>query len=230
LALKVFTTVALKGVLEQFSGELRQSTGYGLAMSFGPAPVVVQRVREGAAADVVIVTPDSWRALVRDGHGIEGTGRDIAQSVIGVAIRAGAPRPRIGTAQEFKDALLQAKSVAYTDPSTGAASGVHFMKIAESFGIADAIRAKAKLGSGGPVAEFVASGEAEIAVQQLCEHLLIAGVDVIGPIPSELNKTTIFTAGVVTRSSAQKEAAALIALLAAPHVRAAMPSHGLQPV
>jgi molybdate transport system substrate-binding protein len=124
LDLKVFTTVALKGVLEQFSGELRQSTGYGLAMSFGPAPVVVQRVREGTAADVVIVTPDSWRALVRDGHGIEGTGRDIAQSVIGVAIRAGAPRPRIGTAQEFKDALLQAKSVAYTDPSTGAASGV----------------------------------------------------------------------------------------------------------
>jgi molybdate transport system substrate-binding protein len=230
LDLKVFTSVALKGVLERLGPEFREATGCGLAMTFAPAPVVVRRIREGAAADVAVVTPDSWLTLVRDGFGIPGTERDIAQSVIGVAVRAGAPRPRIGTADEFKEALLRAKSVAYTDPSTGAASGVHFMKVAEGFGIADAIRAKARLGSGGPVAEFVASGEAEIAVQQLCEHMLIAGVDVIGPIPSELNKTTIFTAGVAAGASAPKQAAALIALLAATHVRAAMPSHGLQPV
>lgn len=228
--LKVFTTVALKGVLEQFGPEFRQATGHGLAMTFGPAPVVVQRVRDGVDADVVVVTPDSWLTMVREGDGVAGSERDIATSVIGVAVRSGAPRPKIGTAEEFKDVLVRAKSVAYTDPSTGAASGVHFIKIAERFGIAEAIRAKAKLGSGGPVAEFVASGEAEIAVQQLCEHMLIAGVDVIGPIPAELNKTTTFTAGIAVRSTAKKEASALIALLAAPHVRAAMPAHGLQPV
>jgi len=230
LDLKVFTTVALKGVLEQFGPEFRQSTGFGLAMTFGPAPVVVGRLREGTATDVAIVTPDSWKALVGDGNGIAGTERDIAQSVIGVAVRAGAPRPKIGTAAEFKDALLKARSVAYTDPATGAASGVHFMKVAEGFGIADAIRAKAKLGSGGPVAEFVARGEAEMAIQQLCEHMLIAGVDVIGPIPAELNKTTTFTAGVAARSMAPNEASSLIALLTAPHVRAVMSAHGLRPV
>jgi molybdate transport system substrate-binding protein len=104
------------------------------------------------------------------------------------------------------------------------------MKVVEDFGIADDIRAKAKLGSGGPVAEFVASGEAEMAIQQLCEHMLIAGVDVIGPIPTELNRTTTFTAGVAARASAPNEAASLIALLTAPHVRSAMPAHGLRPV
>ena len=228
--LHVFTSVALKGVLEQFGPEFRQSTGYGLAMTYAPAPVVVRRVREGVAADVLIVTPDSWPVLVRDGNAVAGTERDFAQSVVGVAVRAGAPHPKIGTADEFKETLLRAKSVAYTDPATGAASGVHFMKLVETFGIADAIRAKAKLGIGGPVAEFVASGEAEIAIQQLCEHMLIAGVDVVGPIPAELNRTTTFTAGVAARSSAPEIAAALIALLTAPHVRAALPSHGLQPV
>jgi molybdate transport system substrate-binding protein len=230
LDLQVFTTVALKGVLEQFGPEFRQSTGYGLTMTYGPAPVVVRRVREGTVADVLIVTPDSWSDLVREGNGIGGTGRDFATSVVGVAVRAGAPHPKIGTATEFKNALMQAKSVAYTDPATGAASGVHFMKLMEGFGIADAIRAKAKLGSGGPVAEFVASGEAEIAIQQLSEHMLIAGIEVVGPIPAELNRTTTFTAGVAARSSAPKEAAAVVALLTAPHVRAAMPAHGLRPV
>ena len=228
--LHVFTSVALKGVLEQFGPEFRHATGYRLTMTYAPAPVVVRRVSEGTAADVLIVTPDSWQTLVREGNGIVGTERDFATSVVGVAIRAGAPRPKIGTAEEFKTALMQAKSVAYTDPATGAASGVHFMKVAEGLGIADAMRAKAKLGSGGPVAEFVASGEAEIGIQQLCEHKLVAGVDVIGPIPAELNRTTTFTAGVAARSSARREAEALVALLAAPHVRAAMPSHGLTPI
>ena len=91
------------------------------------------------------------------------------------------------------------------------------------------MKAKAKLGDGGPVAEFVARGEADIAIQQLCEHMLVKGVDVVGPLPDELNKTTTFTAGVTKSAAAPNEAAALIKLLLAPHVRAAMPSHGLQP-
>jgi molybdate transport system substrate-binding protein len=228
--LNVFTSVALKGVLEQLAPEFRQMSGHGLAMTYGPAPIVVKRVREGEAADVLVVTPESMPALIRDGHAVAGTERDIARSVIGVAVRAGASRPKIGTAEEFRQSLLNAKSIAYTDPSTGAASGVHFMALMEQFGIADAVRAKAKLGSGGPVAEFVASGEAEIAIQQLCEHMLVAGVDVIGPIPAELNKTTTFTAGVASRSTVPRVAAQLIELLMAPQVQRGMPAHGLEPI
>jgi molybdate transport system substrate-binding protein len=228
--LVVLPTVALMGLLEQLAPEFLAATGHGLTMRYGPGGVVMRWLREGAAGDVFVVTPDGVEALVGEGLAVAGSGRSLGSSVVGVAVRAGATRPAIGTVEQFRDTLMAAKSVAYTDPSTGAASGVHFMQICDRLGIADAVRAKAKLGSGGPVAEFVASGEAEIAVQQLSEHMLVAGVDVVGLIPAELNKTTVFAAGIATRAKAPREAAALIELLQAPHIRKAMPSHGLTPV
>jgi molybdate transport system substrate-binding protein len=228
--LNVMASVAFKGVLERFEPEYRQATGLGFAPVYAPAGTVVRRVRAGTTADVVIVTPDTMTLLIDEGFCVAGSERNIATSVIGVAVRAGAPKPKITTAGDLRDALLAARSVAYTDPSTGAASGVHFVQLLERFGIADAVKAKAKLGDGGPVAEFVARGEAELAIQQLCEHMLVPGVDIVGPLPDELNKTTTFTVGVTRSAAAPEEAAALIRLLLAPHVRTAMPSHGLQPV
>ena len=188
------------------------------------------RVGAGTTADVVIITPETMKLLIDEGLAAGGSEHNIAKSVVGVAVRAGARKPAIATADDVRNALIAAKSVAYTDPSTGAASGVHFVQLLERFGIVDAVKAKAKLGDGGPVAEFVARGEAEIAIQQLCEHMLVPGVDVVGPLPDELNKTTVFTAGVTRSAAAPNEGAALIKLLLAPHVRAAMPSHGLTPV
>lgn len=228
--LKLMASVAFKGLLERFEPEYRKATGFGFAPVYAPAGTVVRRVRDGAACDLVIVTPETMKVLIDEGLGAAGSERNIAKSVVGVAVRAGAPKPKIATADDVRRALLAASSVAYTDPSTGAASGVHFVQLLERFGIADVVKAKAKLGDGGPVAEFVARGEAEIAIQQLCEHMLVPGVDVVGPLPDKLNKTTIFTAGVTQSTAAPDEAAALIRLLLAPHVRAAMPSHGLQPV
>jgi molybdate transport system substrate-binding protein len=228
--LHLMASVAFKGLLEQFEPEYRRATGFGFAPVYAPAPVVVRRIRAGEAADLVVVTPDTMQTLIDEGLGVAGSERNVATSVIGVAVRAGAPKPKIGTADDLRRALLAARSVAYTDPSTGAASGVHFMSLLERLGIADAVTAKAKLGDGGAVAEFVARGEAEIAIQQLCEHMLVAGVDVVGPLPDELNKTTTFTVGVTQTAAAPDEAAALILLLCAQHVRAAMPGHGLRPV
>src|SRR4029079_18389591 len=223
-------SVAFKGLLERFEPEYQQTTGFGFAPAYAPAGTVVRRVRSGTTSDLVIVTPETMKLLIDEGLGAAGSEHNIASSVIGIAVRAGAPRPKIDTADDVRRALLAAGSVAYTDPSTGAASGVHFVQLLERFGIADTVKAKAKLGDGGPVAEFVARGEAEIAIQQLCEHMLVPGVDVVGPLPDELNKTTVFTAGVTKSAAAPGEVAALIKLLLAPHVRAAMPSHGLRPL
>jgi len=228
--LNVMASVAFKGVLERFEPEFEKTTGFRFAPVYAPAGTVVKRVRAGTTADVVIVTPETMKLLLDEGLAASGSERNIAKSVVGVAVRSGAPKPKIATAEDVKAALLAARSVAYTDPSTGAASGVHFMQLCERFGIADAVKAKARLGDGGPVAEFVARGEAELAIQQLCEHMLVPGVDVVGPLPDALNKTTVFTAGVTRSAAAPGEGAALIKLLLAPHVRAAMPSHGLTPV
>ena len=228
--LNFMASVAFKGLLERFEPDYRQSTGFGFAPTYAPAGTVVKRVREGATSDLVIVTPETMKTLIDEGLAMAGSERNIASSVIGVAVRTGAPRPKVDTADDLRRALLAARAVAYTDPSTGAASGVHFVQILERFGIADAVKAKAKLGSGGPVAEFLASGEADIAIQQLCEHMLVPGVDIVGPLPDELNKVTTFTVGVTTAAAAPNEAAALIRLLLAPHVRTAMPSHGIRPL
>jgi molybdate transport system substrate-binding protein len=227
--LNVLTSVALKGALEQLAPEFRRMTGRGLTMSYAPAGIVVQRVRSGVASDVVIVTPETIDVLIGEGRVTAGSQRAIARSVIGVAVRAGTPHPKIGSVEDFREALLRARSVAYTDPATGAASGVHFVQLLDRMGIADAIKAKAKLGDGGPVAEFVARGEAELAIQQICEHRLVAGVDVVGPVPAEFQKVTTFVAGVAADASAAQDAGTLVALLCAPHVRAAMPAHGLEP-
>jgi molybdate transport system substrate-binding protein len=227
--LNVMASVAFKGLLERIQPEYRQATGFGFAPVYAPAGTVVRRVRSATTSDLVIVPPETMKLLIDEGFGVAGSEHNIASSVIGVAVRAGASHTRIETADDVRNALLAARSVAYTDPSTGAASGVHFVQLLERFGIADTVKAKAKLGDGGPVAEFVARGEADIAIQQLCEHMLVPGVDVVGPLPDELNKTTTFTAGVTTSAAAPNEAAALIRLLLAPHVRAAMPSHGLRP-
>ena len=228
--LDVLTSVALKGVLEQLAPELRQETGCTLSMSYGPGGVVLRRVRAGDPSDVVIAPPEVVEALIGEGRIVAGSQRLIARSVIGVAVRSGAAKPKIDTADEFRQALLQARSVAYTDPATGAASGVHFAGILGRFGIADEINAKAKFGDGGPVAEYVARGEAELAVQQLCEHMLVKGVDIVGALPAELQKITIFAAAVAARASNPHHASALIGLLLAPHVQAAMAAHGLQAI
>ena len=225
----VLTSVALKGVLEALAPAFRQETGCGLSMRYGPGGVVLQRVRSGDTVDVVVAPPDIVEVLTAEGRIVAGSARTIARSVIGIAVRAGAPRPKIETADDLRRALLAARSVAYTDPATGAASGVHLAGILERFGIADAVNAKAKLGDGGPVAAYVARGEAELAVQQICEHMLVQGVDVVGPLPAELQKVTTFTAAVGADAAATSPAHALIDLLLAPHVQAAMPAHGLEP-
>jgi molybdate transport system substrate-binding protein len=228
--LKILTSVAMKGVLEGLTPEFRRVTGCGLSMSYGPGGVVLRRVRAGGANDVVIATPEAVEALIGEGRLLAGSQHLIARSVIGVAVRSGAPKPRIDTVEDFRRALLAARSVAYTNPATGAASGVHLSNILDRFGIANEINAKAKLGDGGPVAEFVASGEAELAIQQLCEHMLVPGVDVVGPLPAELQKVTTFAAAVGAGASNPEQGRALIRLLMAPHVQAAMPALGLEPV
>jgi molybdate transport system substrate-binding protein len=227
--LKVFTTVALKGVLEALAPDVRRSHGLDIAMTIGPAGVVLKRVRAGEQHDVLVVTPDVAERMESEGLARAGSSRKIASSVVGVAVRAGAQRPAIATPDELKACLLAAKTVAYTDPSTGAASAVHFMTILEGFGIVDQIKAKAVLGDGGAVAEFVADGRAEIAIQQLSEHCLVKGVDVVGPIPDSLQKVTVFSAAVAAGSQQPEPAAALIALLCEPRVQAGLAKHGLTP-
>jgi molybdate transport system substrate-binding protein len=224
---KVVTTIALKGVLAEYEPEFRKTHGGGFSYVWGPTGTVLARARSGEAHDLYIGTPDVMPDLVKEGHIVAGSTVDLAKSVVGVAVKAGAPKPKIDTVEDVKAALRKAKSVTYTDPATQAASGVHVAKLLAEWGMTEEVNAKTKFGRGGPVAEFLVTGEAELALQQFCEHMLVKGVDIVGAFPKEINRVSTFTAGIGTRGQNAAGAKALVAWLSQPGLKPTLNRHGL---
>ena len=179
--LKILTTPALTETWEEL-GPKFEATGHKLTIVYAPSGAIAKRVSEGETADLLVSTPAGIDSLIKAGKVADGTNAPIANSPMGVAVLKGAPKPDISTPDAFKRALLAAKAVAYTDPASGGASGAHMAKVLDRLGIAAAINAKAKLGRGTPVANFLVSGEADIAIQQMPELLHVKGAEVIGPL------------------------------------------------
>jgi molybdate transport system substrate-binding protein len=177
-------------------------------------------------ADMAIVTHKALERLVRDGIIVPGSTADLAQSGVGLAVRSGAPRPDIGTVAAFRQTLLDARSIAF---SRLGASGIHFADVIAQLGIADEIRRKAKI-TDSYVGELAARGEAELAVQQISELMPIAGIDIIGPLPGELQKISVFAAGVFRAAKQPDAAAKLIAHLADHALAPVLIRKGLAPV
>jgi len=154
----------------------------------------------------------------------------VATVGVGVGVREGAPKPDISSVEGFKRALIAAKAVAYTDPATGATSGTYVDNLLVRLGIADQVRPKAKLKRGGHAGEFVASGEADIVVQQASEIIPVKGVVLVGPLPAEIQNTTTYAAAVSSRSNQQAAAQALINALTSPTAVAVLKAKGMEPV
>jgi molybdate transport system substrate-binding protein len=225
---KVVVSVAMQSVLEQLAADFLQATGYGIEMAFGPPSRATRMVLDGESADIVMTTPEDIEALVKAGKVVPGSGRPVLSMIMGVAVRAGAPKPDISTPEKFKQALLAAKSVTHANAATGSPSAAHFLKVAERLGIADAVKAKT-LVSSGLVARHVAAGEAELAVQQLSELLQVDGVDVAGVFPPELQNVVPLSAAIHTQSASPQAASALTDLMLTPRARAIMDKAGLVP-
>jgi molybdate transport system substrate-binding protein len=181
----------------------------------------MKRVAGGESGDVAIFTAAAIDDLIAQGK--VGRRVDLAHSGVGVAVRAGAPKPDIGTAEKFKAALLAAKSVAHS--KTGA-SGLYFVGLIERLGIASAIQRKAVVHDG-LTGEIAARGDAELAVQQVSELMQAAGVDIVGPLPDELQSITVFSGGVFR--GAPTIAHGFIATLAAPANAALIRRNGMDP-
>jgi molybdate transport system substrate-binding protein len=227
--LKVLTTPALTEVWHELAPRF-EATGHKLVIVYAPSGAIAKRVLEGETADLLVSTPAGIDALIRDARVIAGTNTPIARSGMGVAVLKGAPKPDISTPEAFKRALLAAKSVAYSDPAAGGASGIHLAKVLERLGIASEVAAKGKLGRGIPVATFVVKGEADIAIQQMPELMHVEGVEIVGPLPGDLQNITTFAAGVPNTSTHADAAKALIRFLQSPDSAAVIKKHGLDPV
>jgi molybdate transport system substrate-binding protein len=223
------TVLASQGVVSavrDLAPAFERASGHKVIVSFESGLALMNKVNSGAPADVVTHYPDTIDDLIKKGKVLAGTGFALARAGIGVAVRAGAPKPDISSAETFKRSLLAAKSVAY---SRAGASGLYAAKLMERLGIADEMKSKTKLVEGVPVAEVVAKGEAEIGLQQINVILPIAGIDYVGPLPTELQDYVVFSAGVLAVSKQPEAATALVKFMSAPEAAPLIRKSGMEP-
>jgi molybdate transport system substrate-binding protein len=214
--LKVLSSTALKAAMEELGPQFERASEYKLAITFGPSAALKPQIEAGETFDLAMITPASIDDLIKQGRIEAGSRSNIGRTGIGVAIRAGAPKPDISTVAAFKRALLDAKSITYGDPARGGLSSVYFVSLLERLGIADQIKAKAKLGTPSEGVRPVATGEAELGIGQASEIPLVPGVELLGPFPAELQSYTNVTAGIGTHAKEANGAKALIKFLTSP--------------
>lgn len=217
---------AVHEAFEEAAGRWSASSGTGVKASYVPMGALRKRVAAHEPADVLIVPAEALPELERAGVVAAGTRHDLGAVGLSGAVRKGAPVPDISTPEALRRTLLAAKSVTYMDPDVGT-SGRHFDQVVlPRLGVADAVRAKAILGKGGSVADKVASGEAEIAFQNTTELMTVPGATVIGPIPAELQKRTVYAGAVAAGAKNPQAARALLDYAVSPEGRRAFLSRG----
>lgn len=224
---KVFSAGAVRAIVTDLAEQFRQEAGNTVTFSFGTAGQTRQKLLSGEPVDVVILTDAGIDDMIKQGALASGSRADLARTGMGVGVREGAPKPDIATSEAFKATLLNAKSLVYVDPAQGATSGVHFKSVLERLGIADAVKGKTQLVSGGYPAEKVASGEAELVVHQISEIVPVKGVTLVGPLPPDFQKVTVYSAGLAARSPSPDAARAFIAFLARPAFKPKFAAAGL---
>src|SRR6195952_4731124 len=221
-------TAAYKALVPEFE----RSTGHKVLTAYGPSMgttvnAIPVRLSRGEPADVLIMVGYALGDLVKQGKVMAGTRVDLVKSAIAIAVKSGAPKPDISSAEAGKRALLAAKSVAYSD----SASGVYVStEMFGKLGIADEMKDKARQIAATPVGEIVARGDAEIGFQQISELQPVPGIDIVGPLPPELQKITVFSAGIASVSREPDAGKALIKFLASPAASAAITRSGMEPI
>jgi molybdate transport system substrate-binding protein len=225
--IKIIATHAVMEVLTELGPQFERATGHKLIYSYDPSGAVKRQIEQGVVFDVAIITTKALEDLAKQKKINAVTITNIGRSGLGVAVRKGAPKPDISTVENFRKALLAAKSVVR---STEGASGLYFAELMTRLGIADQMKDKLRLGPSGRISELVADGKVEMAVQQISEILPVAGAQFVGPFPAEIQLYTTFAAGISTDTKQQAAARALIAFLKTPAAIAVIKSHGLEPV
>jgi molybdate transport system substrate-binding protein len=176
---------------------------------------------------VLIMVGYALADLAKKGKVVPDSQIDLVKSPIGVAVKAGAPKPDISSPEAVKRALLAAKTIAYSDSASGVYVSTEMFK---KLGIEEEMKGKARQIPATPVGEIVAKGEAEIGFQQISELKPVAGIDIVGPLPAELQKITVFSAGIASVSKEPEAGKALIKFLASPAARAEIIKSGMDPI
>ncbi|UPK39818.1 substrate-binding domain-containing protein [Bradyrhizobium sp. 186] len=224
--IRMLSTLGLMGAMRSLSSAYETATGVRIDADFAPTQALLKRLRDGEAADLVILTREGLDEVIGEGRVVAESAADLARSYVGIAVRAGQAHPDIASEAALRRTLLAARSVAY---SRLGASGIYFAQLMVRMGIAAEINAKATVVQQGFTAERLVSGEADLAVQQISELNQVDGIEVVGPIPHDLQTPAVFSAG---RMASAKHAAAadrLLRYLASSEVVPVLRQSGLEP-
>jgi molybdate transport system substrate-binding protein len=227
--IRVLTVGAYMEVLQAMVPAFEKETGHAVEATKDTAGAVKKRIESGEAFDVAVITPTIIDTLAKDGKLVAASHTKVATVGVGVGVKEGAPKPDIGSVEAFKRTLLAAKAVAYIDPASGGSSGIYVDKLIERLGIADKIRPNAKLKRGGHAADLVASGEADIVLQQASEIIPVKGVTLVGPLPAEIQNVTTYAAAVSAQTKQSEAALSFIKLISDPRNAGLLKAKGMQP-
>ena len=222
--LKVMYPPPLRTMMSELIPQFERASGHKVAVTYESSWLLVARIQKGEMPDVAFLVARQGDDLIREGKLARRV--DLVRSNIGLAVRAGAPKPDIGSVEAFKRTLLAAKSFARNE---GADSGVFMVGLLERLGIAGEMQAKSTLVRRGFVAELVAKGEVEMAVQQMPELMAVPGVDAT-PLPPEIQHAIVFCAGIPAAPNEPDAVNELIKFLSAPAAAAAIKAKGLEPM
>lgn len=224
--IKVLSGNGPRAAVRELCTQFERATGNTIALRFGVNVDVKEKIEAGERFDVVVGNPPIVDALIQDGT-VVGPRADIGSSGLGVAVRAGAAKPDIASVDAFKRTLLAAKAVAY--PSRGA-SGIYFVSLLDRMGIKAEMQGKLKPMEAEDTVEVVARGEADMVVVVATRISDVPGVDMVGPIPEELQTKIGFAAGLGASATEPEAAKALIRFLTAPAAAATLRAKGVDPI
>lgn len=224
--ISLFTTNSLRGALGELVPQFERASGHAVSIRYDPAKLMLERIRRGEKADAAMLSLPAIETLEKEGRIVAGSRRPVASCGVGLGVLAGASKPDIGSVDALKKTLLAAKSVAWTQEGV---SGMHFSELIERLGIADALKAKAVQQPGGLIGELVVAGKAEMAVQQVPELMAVPGIELVGPLPVEVQKTTLSVAAIFADAKEPEAARAFLDFLATPAAAKVFRARGHQP-
>jgi len=224
LNLKIFSGGAMRPLMAEIVPQFERAHGAGVEVEFRLSAALKRAIQDGAPFDVAILPRPELDDLIAFGAIARDSAVDVARSTVGLAVRAGAAKPDIGSVDALQRALLQARSIAYSDGPSGA----FVAELLAKLGIAAAVAAKIKLTSG-PVAELVARGEAELGMQQIIAILPVAGAELVGPLPAELQNVIVYAAGLSSRAATAQAARDFLGFMRGEQAKQQMRAKGLDP-
>lgn len=227
--LKVLTTGAFKQVVVALVPAFEARTGHKVDVQNDTAGALVKRIAAGETFDVLVLTPAALKPLATEGKVTANSVIPLAKVAIGVAVKAGAAQPAMGSTEDFKQAVLAARKVAYIDPAAGGSSGIYLDGLFQRMGIAEAVRAKAVLVPGGLVADKLVSGEADLAIHQISEILPVQGAQLVAPLPEAIQNYTTYAGAVSANSQHQQSAQAFLTTLSGTEAAQTLRTKGMTP-